>query len=66
VNVTVLETTPPGFSTRITAVPADAINPAGTDAVRCALSVGDVDRFTPFHCTTEAATNPLPTMFRVR
>ncbi|MGA2723439.1 MAG: hypothetical protein ABSG79_13635 [Bryobacteraceae bacterium] len=60
VNTAVFEVTPPGSTTAILTVPAEAIRPASTDAVNCVALTNVVGSVVPLHCTTAPETNPLP------
>lgn len=59
---------PPGAAvvTVIAIEPAVAISVAGIVALSCVALTKTVGRFAPFHCTCDAATNPLPFTVRVK
>lgn len=68
VNVTALETPPPGAGllTVTCAEPTVAISLAGIEAVSCVLLTNVVARLEPFHCTVVLEMNPVPVTVSVK
>jgi len=57
---------PPGFTTVTVAVPAEAIELAGTDAVSWVVLTNVVVRADPFHCTVDPTRKPDPLTVSVK